>query len=294
MKIELRDRIGALGLDLTPPMMEATQAIFATSFSGVDPQTRIDRDLVYGPHDRHRLDIFRQDGAKAAPVLVYVHGGGFVMGDKRSATGPFYDNVGDFAARNGMIGVTITYRLAPADRWPAGPEDLALLIAWLQQNIAHHGGDPSRIFLMGQSAGAVHVASYVAHRRFHPETGPGLAGALLISSIYDVATAYANAFHKAYFGDDATAYSAFSSTEGLIESDVPLLATVSEFDIVDFQKQAAAFVAAYAARKERYPRMVWLAGHNHLSPALEIGSPGSALEPVIKDFIAAHIAGGEG
>jgi len=290
MKPALRKNIEELGLDLTPPMMQATQAIFAESFEGIDPQTRIERDLSYGPDERHRLDIFRQDNAEDAPVLVYVHGGGFVMGDKRSADLPFYDNVGDFAARSGMVGVTITYRLAPADPWPAGPEDLARVVTWLQANIAEYGGDPSRIFLMGQSAGAVHVASYVAHSRFHPQGGAGLAGALLISSIYDVAAADANPFHVAYYGEDASAYAACSTVEGLIGTEVPFLATVSEFDVVDFQKQAAAFVAAYAARHQRYPRMLWLAGHNHLSPVLEIGSPGSALEPAIIEFVAAHTA----
>jgi triacylglycerol lipase len=291
MNPQLRNRIGALGLDLTMPMMQETQAIFAGSFRGIDPETQIERDLSYGPDERHRLDVFRKEGTSGAPVLVYVHGGGFVMGDKSSPAGlPFFENVGDFAARSGMVGVTVTYRLAPANPWPAGPEDLARLVVWLRENIADHGGDPSRIYLMGQSAGAVHVASYAAHPQFHPADGPGIAGALMISCIFDVAAAHANDFHKAYYGTDEAAYPACSTVAGLIETDIPFLATVSEFDVVDFQKQAAAFVAAYAARHERYPRMLWLAGHNHLSPALEIGSPDSALELAITDFVAAHAA----
>lgn len=290
MNPSLRQRIGELGLDLSPAMMQATQAIFADSFRGMDAETRIERDLSYGPDERHRLDIFRREGTQGAPVLVYVHGGGFVMGDKRSPDLPFYDNVGDFAARSGMVGVTMTYRLAPQHPWPAGPEDLGRLVAWLRANVAAHGGDPARIYLMGQSAGAVHVASYVAHPRFHPDGDAGIAGALLISCIFDVAAADANQFHIAYYGADEAAYDACSTSAGLIESKVPLLATVSEFDVVDFQKQAAAFVADYAARHDRYPRMLWLAGHNHLSPALEIGSPDSALETAILDFIAAQAA----
>jgi len=291
MNPELRKRIEELGLDLTMPMMQETQAIFAKSFQGIDPETRIERDLSYGPDERHRLDVFRRDGAERAPVLVFVHGGGFVMGDKRSPGGlPFYDNVGDFAARSGMVGVTVTYRLAPANPWPAGPEDLGTLVAWLKDNIAVHGGDPSRIYLMGQSAGAVHVASYVAHPQFHPAGGIGIAGALLISCIFDVATAHANDFHKAYYGEDAGAYAACSTTDGLIETRTPFLATVSEFDVVDFQKQAATFVASYAARHERYPRLAWLPGHNHLSPALQIGSPDSVLEEIVTEFVAAHAA----
>lgn len=291
MNPALRSRIEELGLELTMPMMQGTQAIFAESFTGFDPHTSIERDLPYGPDERHRLDIFRRAETTGAPVLVYVHGGGFVMGDRRSPGGlPFYDNVGDFAARAGMVGVTINYRLAPANPWPAGPEDLARLVTWLHENIGEYGGDPSRIFLMGQSAGAVHVASYAAHRQFHPEGKAGIAGALLISCIFDVAAAHANQFHKAYYGEDEAAYADCSTVQGLIHGDVPFMATVSEFDVVDFQKQAAAFVNAYAAQHDRYPRMLWLAGHNHLSPALEIGSPDSVLEQAITEFVAAQTA----
>ena len=52
-------------------------------------------------------------------MLVF-HGGGFVMGDKRSTETPFYDNIATFAALHGFVGVTITYRLAPAHQFPAG------------------------------------------------------------------------------------------------------------------------------------------------------------------------------
>lgn len=288
MSPKLRERIAALGTDLTMELIGATQALFAERFGGFDPSVEVTRDLAYGPHERHRLDLFARPGTANAPVLVYLHGGGFVRGDKSSGGAqPFYENVGDFAARNGMIGVTITYRLAPDHPWPAGPEDLATLIGWLRANIAQHGGDPARIFLAGSSAGAVHVASYVAQERFHAVPGSGVAGAILLSCVYDVATAHANPFHKAYYGEDSAAYAAASTSQGLIESDVPWLCSVSEFDVEDFQKQAAAFVAAYAACHARYPRMIYLAGHNHMSPVLSIGSPDSQLEREIADFIAA-------
>jgi triacylglycerol lipase len=290
MNPELRSRIQAFGSQLSPAMMQGTQAMFAASFGGMDPATQIERDLRYGEDERNRLDIFRHEGTSGAPVLVFVHGGGFVMGDKRSSETPFYENVGDFAARNGLVGVTITYRLAPASPWPAGAEDVGAAVAWLRANIAQYGGDPDRIFLMGQSAGAVHVASYVAHQRFHAADGAGVAGALMISGVYDVATADANQFHKAYYGEDPAAYAACSSAEGLIASDVPQLFSVSEFDGSDFQKQAAAFVSRHLEARGTYPRMIYLSGHNHLSPVLQIGSPSDTLGQEVLDFIAAHAA----
>ena len=141
---------------------------------------------------------------------------------------------------------------------------------------------------MGQSAGAVHVASYLAHSRFHGKNGANIAGALLLSCIYDIAAADVNTFHQAYFGEDETAYPACSSAQGLIESSVPWMASLAEFDVPDFQKQAAHFALCHVEQTGRYPPIHYLSGHNHLSPALEIGSPGATLEPVILDFIASQ------
>ncbi|MBC2776011.1 alpha/beta hydrolase [Parasphingopyxis marina] len=284
----IRNQIEALGPDLNPDMMHGTQGLIAGLHGEPDPATKIVRDLAYGPDERHKVDIFAKDGAADAPVLVFVHGGGFVMGDKRSEGTPFYDNIGQFAAANGWIGATITYRLAPANPWPAGPEDLATLVGWLRANIADHGGNPDKIFLMGQSAGAVHVASYAALSRFHGADGAGIAGALMISCIYDVEAAHANQFHIAYYGEDKAAYAECSTVEGLIEADIPFLASVSEFDIEDFQKQAADFVGRYGKARGAYPRMLYLEGHNHLSPALAVGSSADSLGPEIRAFVEAH------
>jgi len=268
-------------------MLQGTQRFFAERFVGIDPATSITRDHPYGPHERHRLDIFTTAGRKDAPVLVFVHGGGFVMGDKRAPGGlPFYDNLGDFAASAGFVGVTMTYRLAPAHPWPAGTEDVAAAVRWVRENIATYGGDPRRIFLMGQSAGAVHVAGYVAHSRFHVAEGGGIAGALMISGSYDVAQADANPFHLAYYGEARDAWPACSTLDGLAASPLPLFFSVSELDGADFQRQAALLVTAFARARGTYPRMHWLEGHNHLSPVLAIGSAADTLGPLVRSFVA--------
>jgi triacylglycerol lipase len=287
MNVELRSQIEKLGIDLTPEMISGTQAIFTARFGGIDPSTRIERDLRYGPDERNRLDIFRRDGTADAPVLVFIHGGGFVMGDKRVADTPFYDNIGDFAARNGLVGVTLTYRLAPAHPWPSGPEDMAAAVAWLSDNIGRYGGDPAQIFLMGQSAGATHVASYLAHSRFHAAPGSGIAGAVMMSGIYDVAAAAPNQFQAAYYGEDRSSYGSCSTDAGLVASQVPQLFTVSEFDGEEFQVQAAALTATFARSHRRFPRMLYLTGHNHISPVLQIGSAGDRLGRDVLDFTAA-------
>jgi triacylglycerol lipase len=285
MNSEVLNLVRNLGAELSPAMIQGTQQFFAERFLGIDSLTSITRDQSYGPHERHRLDLFTTDLRRDAPVLVFVHGGGFVMGDKRTQGLPFYDNVGDFAVRSGFVGVTMTYRLAPAYPWPAGSEDVAAAVAWLRTHVAAYGGDPKRIFLIGQSAGAVHVAGYVAHSRFHAEVGPSIAGAMMISGVYDITQADANQFQRAYYGEERDKWAACSTLEGLARSELPLLFTVSEYDGADFQRQAALLPTAFVQARGRFPRLHWLAGHNHLSPVLAIGSTADALGPFINDFI---------
>jgi triacylglycerol lipase len=285
MTPDLRARLESLGRDLTPEMLGGTTQTFAAMATGSDPEVEVTRDCEYGDDPRHRLDVFRKTDTKDAPVLVFVHGGGFVMGDKRSAETPFYDNIGVFAAQQGFVGVTITYRLAPAHRFPAGPEDLAAVVRWLKANVAQYGGDPDKIVLSGQSAGAAHVASYVAHKAHHAIEGGGIAGAILMSGIYDTLTTTPNEFHIAYYGDDPKGWGPASSMAGLINTEIPLMLTVSEFDPEDFQRQAAQFVGAWGVAHAAYPEMHYLAGHNHLSPAQSIGTEIKAIGRMVAGFV---------
>lgn len=278
----IRTQLEGFGTALTPEMIGGTQALMAGMSRGLAASTRVQRDLVYGPHARHRLDLFTRDGLADAPVLVFVHGGGFVMGDKHTEGSPFYSNLGDFAVRHGFVGVTITYRLAPDHRFPSGPDDLALVMDWLRANIASHGGDPARIVLAGQSAGATHVAGYVAHRRAHAD---GLAGAVLMSGIYDTMTAEPNAFAEAYYGADRKGWGPASCLAGLLASTLPIQFSVAEFDPDDFHRQAAQVVSQWTDAKGRYPEMHLLSGHNHLSPALSIGSELREVEAMLAGFV---------
>lgn len=285
MNPQLRARISALGVDLSPAMIQGTRELMIPLLAPPDTQVEITRDRQYGPDERNRLDIFRKGTPAAAPVVVYVHGGGFVMGDKTSPGSPFFDNLGQWVAQQGWIGVTMTYRLAPAHRWPSGPQDMAHAVSWLREHIGSYGGDPSRIFLVGQSAGAAHVGSYVAHQRFHPGA-IGIAGAVLISGVLNVSSQPANPYNAAYFGGSAAAAAEAACIDGLVTTTIPLLFTVSEFDPPDFQNQAAELAQAWHRQKGCYAPMVYLAGHNHISPAQSIGSAEDCLARYLADFVA--------
>jgi triacylglycerol lipase len=286
VKPEIRAKLQALGPDLAPPMLQGTTSLMAGMAAPRDPAVQVVRDQKYGPDARNRLDIFRSGTPANAPVLAYVHGGGYVMGDKTAPGSPFYDNVGQWAAQQGWIGVTLTYRLAPANRWPSGPEDMAHAVRWLRANIARHGGDPAKIILMGQSAGGAHVASYIAHERFQVAAAGGIAAAVMISGIYDSATQPPNPFGNAYFGEGNELRAQARSIDGLLASPLPLLFTVSEMDPRDFQDQTAQLARAWHERKGSCPPLEYLAGHNHLTPAQTLGSSEEQMAQRLKDFVA--------
>ena len=80
-------QLRSLGFELTPDQIQATFALMAPHAPRPGPEVEVHRDVAYGPDPRHRLDVFvPAAGADRAPVLVFVHGGGFVMGDKGAPT----------------------------------------------------------------------------------------------------------------------------------------------------------------------------------------------------------------
>ncbi|HTU10668.1 MAG TPA: alpha/beta hydrolase [Allosphingosinicella sp.] len=286
MTDDLRHEVRAFGNALTPAMFGGTQALYAPHALKPDAVgCTVERDIAYGPDARHRLDIFRPAEPVAdAPVLVYVHGGGFIQGDKGGADAPFYNNVGAWAAANGMIGVTLTYRLAPAHQWPAGAEDLGAAVAWLRDNIGAHGGSAERIFVSGQSAGAAHVATYLALPDLHGD-GPAVAGAIMLSGFYDPTRAEHSPFEHAYYGTDPSRFAAQNAIPGLVASAIPCLFTIAEYDAWHFQNQAALVVREWTAAKREWPRMLYLPDGNHMTAALGIGRAGDPLSAEIKAFI---------
>ena len=162
---EVIAQLTAMGPMITPGLVQDSWALLTPFHEKAGyAAPRIDRDQRYGDHERHRLDVHTSGAGVAgdrAPVVLFVHGGGFTGGDKRVPGTPMYDHIGAWAVRNGWVGVTMTYRLAPGHRWPAGAEDVARAVEWVRDNIAAYGGDPGRIVVVGHSAGCVHVASYL-------------------------------------------------------------------------------------------------------------------------------------
>jgi acetyl esterase/lipase len=272
----------ALGAQFNPDVIQKTLGFYAPRVERPD-EMRVVRDLSYGPDARHRLDLFRPQGqAGNRPVLVFVHGGGFVGGDKGAPEAAFYNNVGAWAAAQGFVGVNVTYRLAPAHPWPAGAQDLAQAVEWLKANIGQHGGDPAQIVLVGQSAGGSHVAGYLAG---HHGGTADVAGAVMMSAMYDVVNLEHAEMENAYYGTDPSRFAAQSSLKGLIASAIPQLFTVCELEPAKFQMQAKRLVDDWTAAKGALPPLIQLLDHNHLSIIAQVGTPHDTFGPELAAFV---------
>jgi acetyl esterase/lipase len=247
---------------------------------------RIERDVKYGAAERNLLDVFMPETASSPrPVLIFVHGGAFIAGNKRMPDSPFYDNIMLWAVKNGFVGVNITYRLAPQSPWPAGAEDVAAAVQWVSDKIGEHGGDPARIYLMGHSAGAVHVASYVWHPEFYKVRDGGLKGAIMVSGIYDLTATPPADPERAYFGNDASRYAGQSSLTGLLRTSIPLMAVTAELDPPVFGKQFDVLKQAACKRPGGCVRALLLPQHSHMSEVYSINTADTRLASEILDFV---------
>jgi acetyl esterase/lipase len=123
---------------------------------------------------RHRLDILQPRGGppQPGPVLVYIHGGAWVIGDKRQQGIPMMHEL----IQRGWVCVAINYRLSPKATWPDHIVDCKRAVAWVRAHIAEYGGDPSFIAVSGGSAGG-HLSALVALTPDDPDWQPGFEDA---------------------------------------------------------------------------------------------------------------------
>jgi hypothetical protein len=163
-----------------PELGTAISDLIEPTFALYEPLLRQRKDIIktfaretfaYGEHTRQKLDVYyptkHQWPGKRRPVLVYIYGGGFIIGDKilpGYADGTIYANIGEFfASKLGFIVVIPDYRLvSQGGRFPSGGHDLALAVEWIRGAFAQRMGYQAiDLFLMGNSAGGVNLATYL-------------------------------------------------------------------------------------------------------------------------------------
>lgn len=125
------------------------------------------RDIAFGPHPRQQLDIYVPPGGGAnRPVVFFIYGGSWSGGAKGT-----YALVGEAFAARGFVTVIADYRLVPEVRFPVFIEDGARALRFVVDRIAHYGGDPRRIHLVGHSAGAYNAMMLALDRRYLAAAG---------------------------------------------------------------------------------------------------------------------------
>jgi acetyl esterase/lipase len=175
--------------------------IYLNAFSPED-RARPHTDIAYGDLPRQRLDIYLPDApvSNPAPVVVFIYGGAWDSGTKAD-----YRFVGRTLAARGFVAVIPDYRVYPEVVFPGFVEDAAAAVAWTLGHVQRFGGDRSRLYLMGHSAGA-HIAAMLAldgsYMRARGAAPPQLAGWIGLSGPYDFLPLKSRRL-KQIFGDPA-------------------------------------------------------------------------------------------
>ena len=243
------------------------------------PNVTVVRDIAYGTDPLQKLDVFTAAPTPGAakPVVMHLHGGGFERGDKRRESSPYYDNIMLWLTRQDMVGVNINYRLAPKHTWPAAHEDLAAALRWVQANIVQYGGDPDRLVLLGQSAGADLIAGYLAYPQFHGPKGHGVKAAIMLSGFYVKGA-------PAYFGNDPAEREQRVSTEGLRKVTIPLFVSRTELDLPTSVEQADVLNKALCDAG-RCPTYKVFKDHSHHSQSYSIGTTDTSVSGPILEVL---------
>ena len=248
----------------------------------------VTRGIPYGSHPRHILDVYRSGQAANAPVVLFVHGGAFVRGDK-DVTDEVYANVCYYFARHGYLAVNVEYRLAPESKYPGGAEDLAGAIAWAKRSARDFGGDPERLLLVGHSAGATHVAAYAWDPNMPARVDPAVKGLVLISGRLRADARPDNpnaAAVRAYFGDDESLYEARSPVTYAAASQLPVFLAVAEYENPLLDVYGAETLHRIAVARGRAPRFLRLPRHNHISIVAHLNTEEDVLGSELRDFLA--------
>jgi acetyl esterase/lipase len=154
---------------------------------GGNYEVRAIADVAYGekftvPPLKNSLDIYLPKDAKDFPIVFFVHGGGWTIGDKWP-----YFTLGHLLAKNGIGAVMINYRLSPAVKHPAHVKDVAKALDWTFRNAEKFGARPDRVFLAGHSAGA-HLISLLAtdesYLKEYDRSPRDIRGVIGISGVY--------------------------------------------------------------------------------------------------------------
>jgi hypothetical protein len=155
------------------------------------PGVTIARDISFGPNPKDLVDIFTADilktnkGGGSRTVLLYLPGG---QGNKTEQqvreANAFYDNIGRWGTKNGMV--VVTMQRHPGPNWDDGGKDVSGMIQWVEANISKYKGNPDRMFIWAQSAGNGPLGTYIGRPELYGPKGVGVKGAIFMSGQFNI------------------------------------------------------------------------------------------------------------
>ena len=228
-------------------------------------------DLRYGNGARQRLDVF-PCGTAGAPTLVFIHGGYWQQNDKE----PFAF-IGEGLLPAGFNLAVVEYTLAPTARMDAIVTEIRASVAWVIDHAKELGGDPSRVFVSGHSAGGHLTAMAMADTR--------VAGGLAISGIYDLEPIRLNYLNEK-LGLDSDEAQRNSPMLHLPTRAAPLVVTVGLGELPELIRQSAEFATAW--QKRGLPgQYLPIVGHDHFSILDELARPEGKLVAALRTLARA-------
>jgi len=215
------------------PHNDATEMEMGDSSSSTVPLpagARVERDLSYGTDHQQRLDVYIPAQAKDAPIILMVHGGGWMMGDKGASN--FVSNKVARWLPKGYILASSNYRMSKQPNPLEQADDVARALAFVQAKAPSWGGDPTRVLLLGHSAGAHLVSLLAADPRIVTANGGAawLGTIVLDSAAFDLVEIMQGKHHRIYdraFGKDRTFWSETSPYHRLTAAPAPMLVVCS-------------------------------------------------------------------
>jgi acetyl esterase/lipase len=235
----------------------------------VRKELRHELDVAYGKDVKQRMDLyFPVQKSSNAPVLLFLHGGGFREGDRKQ-----YGYVAEPFAKQGILTVVASYRLTPAFSHPAQPDDAKALVAWIYSNIAKYGGNPNAIYVSGHSAGAILTADIGVDLSWMDAAKvprSALRGIVPISGSYDLR----NAQRKEYLPTPEAEEKASPLLH--VNAPAPLALVVYGSQEERLKEPSAALVKAIETKGSK-ARTLNLEGKDHAGAVWELSDANSAL-----------------
>ena len=262
----------------------------AASGAWLPADTEVQRNIAYGSDPRQVLDVYAPQAVSDAPIILMVHGGSWVRGDK-AATGVVHNKVAHYLP-SGFVFISMNYRFSPAVTPVDEAADVATALAFVQQHAGDWGGVGQKVVLMGHSAGANLVTLVAADPTFATEAGAGpwLGTIPLDSAAYNVVTIMEKPHLSLYdpvFSDDMQLWKDSSPTLRLSGIPAPML-LVCGSGRADACSQARGFEDAVRAEADAPADLnirVYPVAMSHGEINAELGTP-IPLTRTVDDFLA--------